>query len=511
MTGEAGNARHSASTRDLMRAARGGGLKFAGSLAGLVLTFLLQLVLARFLGDSGYGRLRLSILVTELTARLSALGLESPVLRFVPLAMADRDDARLRGILRITFGIPLAVSCAAGLAIWVFADAIAVRLFDDTLQTPALRMMAPAVPLASLIGVLETSSRAFDRVSASVIAGDLVRHATQILLSLALLSAGFALLGAAGAYLLALVLTTAIFLVLLARLLRWRRRRGESVAYPFSVVWRQALPTYLNRLMAEFAGRLESLALGFFGLAAGVGVYGIAFQLSNVVRVFFIALSQVSTPMISELYQQGGVERLAPFYRSITKWGVTVTLPSLLAVALFAEELLWLFGEDFQAGTVAVRILVFGVLSDAATGTCGAILAMTGHARLLAINGAAFLVATIVFDLLLIPDYGVLGAAFAGALSRAVMNLVRVGQVYVLFRILPYNREFVKPLLAAAVTVAVAWLFDSRLTLPHPLLHAAVGMALIGVVYFGAIMALGLSEDDRAILDRIVRRFRPRR
>ena len=96
-----------------------------------------------------------------------------------------------------------------------------------------------------------------------------------------------------------------------------------------------------------------------------------------------------------------------------------------------------------------------------------------------------------------------LGAAAAGLIVVGTTNLLRLVEVFVLFRMLPYNASFIKPIAAGVIALLAALGLDELLpTAVHPA-YAAIHISVLLVVYIGAIVGLGLTPEDRFILARL--------
>jgi O-antigen/teichoic acid export membrane protein len=173
---------------------------------------------------------------------------------------------------------------------------------------------------------------------------------------------------------------------------------------------------------------------------------------------------------------------------------------------LYPKPILAVFGASFVEGAAAMAIIAFGELINAATGICGSIIDMTGHNRLKFINSLFSTVLIVGGNVLLIPRWGVLGTAVASFAAMSIINIVRVIQVWFLYRLHPYDKTFIKPILAAAVaTVAVLSL--SRL-LPGDvnLFYTMIHMLVLGASYVGVLLLLGLAPEERSILIRLSHR-----
>jgi O-antigen/teichoic acid export membrane protein len=110
----------------------------------------------------------------------------------------------------------------------------------------------------------------------------------------------------------------------------------------------------------------------------------------------------------------------------------------------------------------------------------------------------------VLLNLWLIPAYGIVGAAVAWAVSLAVVNTARVLQVRALIRALPVSRGMRDGLLAGAAALLAG--LAVRAVLPSGYGALAAGLVVIVAVYAGAVLALGLSREDRMVLRALVRR-----
>ena len=120
---------------------------------------------------------------------------------------------------------------------------------------------------------------------------------------------------------------------------------------------------------------------------------------------------------------RAGCDEVRRIYAAATGWVVRLSLPAFVALLVFPDELLRLFGPDFAAGAAVTVILALGQLVNAATGPCGTLLNMSGRVALNMADNLAALVLNVLLNLWLIPAYGIVGAAVAWAVSLAAVNV----------------------------------------------------------------------------------------
>lgn len=169
----------------------------------------------------------------------------------------------------------------------------------------------------------------------------------------------------------------------------------------------------------------DIIILGAFHSNEDVGVYRAASQLSILVAFGLSAINQMLHSHFARLYAQKQMRKLQQLvtYSSIAISGIAAA-PAL--VFLFGGELVLetVFGKEFIDGALPLAILTIGQLANAIFGSVGAILNMTGHERD-SMRGMCYsLFANIILSIMLIPEYGLTGAAFSTAVSLLVWNFI---------------------------------------------------------------------------------------
>jgi O-antigen/teichoic acid export membrane protein len=272
-------------------------------------------------------------------------------------------------------------------------------------------------------------------------------------------------------------------------------------------MFRFSAPLYGSRLISFFGSNLQTLLLGALNAVASVGIFSAAARLSTVGTMFRYAISAAAEPVVSELYSKGEHRQLGRFYQNITKWTLALNLPLFLIILFFSKPILSVFGSDFIAGSTGLSILFCGSLIDAGTGIGGVLITMTGKTWLNPVNTALSLTLSIVLSLLFIPSLGIVGAAIAMTGTGSVLNIVRAIEVFILFRLLPYNKDFIKPIVAGVVAAIATYAMVQWVFVESNLVSTAFGIGCLLIGYATMILLLGLSEEDRMILIRLRRRL----
>ena len=268
-----------------------------------------------------------------------------------------------------------------------------------------------------------------------------------------------------------------------------------------------ALPLWLAGALRKLRQNIETLLLGTLTVVASVGVFAVASKVNLVAQSLYRAIITSVKPNLAELHGADDRDGLRHLYRTATRWALLINLPFFLVTMLHAESILLLFGTTFAARTIRA-VVPAGELVNAGTGVCGSVLDMTRHTGAKLINSFTWLVLLLGANLLLIPRFGVLGAATASALASATVNVMRIFQVWTLERVHPYDRSFVKPLLAALVAGGVGTLVATLWPPGTGALVLALQALLIFGTYALAIGLLRVAPEDRLVLMAVWRKAR---
>jgi O-antigen/teichoic acid export membrane protein len=398
----------------------------------VALTTGITIVLARTLEPSGYGVYAYVFALVSLLALPAESGLPHLVIRETAKAyVANRWDTisnlwhwATRAVVLISAAITLS---AAGIAL-----VVAARFTRIELGTFAWGLAL--IPLLALGNVRGASLRGLRRTSL----GQVPEYVLRPSLFLCLLFAygvmfGPARLTASNAMMLHVCSAAGTFIIATVLVVRARpaffpeaqvdvaeRRVWRASAFPFAMITAFQL---LNR-------QTDILALGLFGSADDVGIYRVAVQASALVSFSLEAVNLVIAPRLAALHEQGRVEDLHRLAVSSARVVFAVAIPVVTALILFGRPLLeFVFGLKYGAAHSALIILALGQLISAVSGSVGYLLNMTGHERD-TFRGVAFsAIVTIVLSVILIPPFGIVGAAVAKGVTVAVWNLLLLRQV----------------------------------------------------------------------------------
>lgn len=408
-------------------AGRGAVFTFGLRIASTGLAFATSFVLARLLGLAGYSTYALALEWLTFLTVPTALGMDRFMVREVAVYRARAQWPELRGFLRWGNLAVLAASLAAA-----GAGALLVTFFvpDRNGLRLSLYLALAALPLTSLTTLRQAAMRGFDRI----VGGQWPELILRPLLVLAFSALGWLLLPefsapwAVAALGLGTVVAFAVGAVLLSRALGtapqakpvYRARAWLATSLPFMLI----SATYVLNT------RAGTLLLGALGEPTDVGLYQVAARGADLVALVLLAVNTAFAPTLARLYAQEKPRGLEHAVARSTRLITLASLPVALGLIVFGEFFLAVFGPEFTAARTALTVLSVGQLVNAATGTVGTLLNMTGHERDTALVVGFSAAVNVGLNLLLIPRFGLNGAALATALGTLGWNVLLSFFVY---------------------------------------------------------------------------------
>lgn len=482
-----------ARTGDLRRLARGSSLNLAGSFVAAVLNLVLPVIITRGLSPDEAGTFFLVTVLFTILINVGTIGADTGVLRLLPRAKALDNTAEIPGYLRTALTLPVLFSVAVSLVVLVFADPLADLITGDSVTQQdifrkSLITLAPALPIAVAYIVCISASRGLSSVKPLVYVEKIGRTGAQTaLVGLVQVLAPSVLLVVVAWVVpyLAALLVIALWLVRTVRrtLSSGARPGGESrprriLAREF---WAFAGPRALSRVFSVALQRLDILIVGALRGPAEAAIYTAASRFLVMGLMFVQAIQQVMAPRISEFLAKDDVARARVMYQTATAWLTMISWPLYLFSAAFAPLLLSIFGPGFDQGASVVVILCLAMLVATICGPVDTVLLMGGRSSLSLMNTGAALAVNIALDLLLVPRYGLEGAAVAWTAGILVNNLVPLWQVHHFLDMHPFGSATVR---AAGIALSC---FGGLTVVGRTLF----GTSLAGLLVTGTLTSLG--------------------
>lgn len=389
------------------------GLRFAA----LPISFVASIVLARSLQPSGKGTYTTVMTLGELAVVVGSLGVSTAGVYY----LARERGPAVAHVRRVVLGLSLAIGAAVSLGI----VAVAVASASLGLSAPATWALIALCPLGVLSlarGALESFLRA-EQLVRTINGAALFASAAFLVAVVAASVEGWLDPTGAVSLRVGVVGIAALLLFMLAR------RRGISVGRPSlergaaRSLLLYGLPYASYSIVQNFSNRVDYLLVGAYDDSVAVGVYSIAVAQAELLWIVPTAVGFVLFPRVAA--RSGTADgRQGMETAALVRWTVLVTAVGAGLLAALADPITTLvYGQAFAGAVAPLRVLLIGIVAFALVQVLSGFLLGSGRLRpLVLLSGAGFL-CNLGANLVLIPRFGITGAAAASAISYSVVGL----------------------------------------------------------------------------------------
>jgi lipopolysaccharide exporter len=452
---------------------------------GQVLAMVSMLVLVRLLTPSQFGVVALGMTLLGVLAYVQESGLGSALVHF-------RENPRQTAASALVFSI-VASAALAG------AVALIAPLYAHLVHTPSATNIVRGLSIVLLIrglgvvpGAILERELAFRKRATGELGGSIVLASVSITCAAIGLGAWSLVFGQIAA--------TTTVLVVMWVLVPWRPRPGDASISTLRGMLRYGRFVSAANLINLVNLSIDNLSIGRLLGAGALGVYALGYRLTEIPNTVIAAIvGRVMFSVYSTL--QGDKVAVRHAYLENLRRTLLFGLPVTLGIGIAADPIVpALLGHAWLAAETPVRILALFSLARLIAGPAGELFKGVGRPHLTVIGALTFLAVAATSLVILVPRYGITGAATAMCLAGLTAGLVSTS---ILIRVLGLTVRELGSVIARPALVSLPLAVALLALLPvvdglQPWPALAV-LVTVGVVVYG----LSLAVFGRALVQPI--------
>jgi O-antigen/teichoic acid export membrane protein len=482
----------------LAEVARGGTLNLAGAVVAAAATVGVTVLVTRQFSKPVAGAFFTAISAFLIVEAVASLGANTGLVYFIARLRSLHESRRIPIILRAATIPVLVVSALATTGMILFAGPLAHLLVSGHLGhgtvspagvTVALRALALTLPFAALLDTFLGATRGYRDMRPTVLVDKMGRSTFQLIGVLTAVVAGSAAL-LAPLWALPYVPAAAVAWLWLRHIRRNPARTRLDVPPELAALmalstpvtprrtasgrqmgkrmasrqlananprgfWRFTIPRAVASLASIILQRLDIVLVAILKGPTEAAVYTAATRFLVAGQFGNMAISMAAQPRFTELFAVGDRRGANEIYQVTTAWLVLLTWPLYLLAIVYGPQVLAIFGHSYRAGDTVMIVLSLTMLFASACGQVDMVLITTGRSTWSLFNGLLAMTVDVVLDLLLIPKYGILGAAIGWSAAIVVSNLIPLIQLMVTIRLHPFGRGTIAAGAVSAVSFYV--------------------------------------------------------
>jgi O-antigen/teichoic acid export membrane protein len=404
--------------------------KVFGSLAGYLIAF----VITKNYGADTFGLFELALTFLTIFSVLGRMGLDGALVRFIPEHTENKNFNALRASYRFALSAALPIAIILGMVTFFAADFFEMW-FDVEGLASYLKIVAFTIPFSTWMGL---NSEAF-RGMKEMVSYSIYQRGTVLLLAILAIYLGDRFYPSTpeltifsyGIGVAALAFASGVFTPIKVRSLG--EPSSTSSGFKAASMLNVAFPMLLSTSMFMVMNWTDTLMIGYYLDAHDVGIYRIAFKIAALITFAQFAINSIAAPMFSSFKAKKDMQGLRKMVRNIGYLNLLISGPAFLFIILFPNFLLELFGSEFSEGVLPLIILAIGTVINALCGPVMYLLNMTGKERSARNIIIIASLINIALNYYLIPQYGLMGAAYATSISTVIWNalaVIKIKRVY---------------------------------------------------------------------------------
>lgn len=493
---------------------RSASITLVGMLYQLTISFVSGIILARMMGPASYGLFNLTRSLCETTNVFTKIGFDLGLVRHFgehPIKSSSKDAGA--GFLKLVL---LAVTMCSLLPVAAVFMGGGSYLAQNVYTFPDFERVAKAmvwlIPLMTFSQVLGGAFRGNLKLGPMVISEYFVQPTSRLAFIALFLLLGWDIWAAIVGTILSFALT-AVFLLALANRLFFSHQPNSSILVTQAAHrnWREVLRVgkysmviSLTLSAAFLLSKIDILMLGYYRSPKEVGQYTAIQMIVVLIGLFNAALNQGIAPMMARLYLQNERSEMARLIQQHTRWVALCSLPIFLILSVLGNKLMMIFGSEYQVDNSVIAILALTQFLIAVFSTAGFMLSMTGQHVREFLTMLSALLCNIALCFLLIPKYGLLGAAISTLVAIVLANCMRIYQVYRIYRIFPFSISLIRPIFIGFISILLFLSIANSFELTRSILAVVVISMLCTIFYAWGMFHFGVNTSERVILTTLI-------
>lgn len=430
--------------------AKGAGLVFVGLVIGRLLGYLTRLVVARYLGPSGYGLLILGFSLFSIVSVVGLLGLQGGMIRFSSEFSGKNQKGKIRASVSYALKISILLSALMSVMLFFSADYISDSFFHSKKLASILQIFALVLPFSAAASIFLGAIMGMKYPKYRVYAEDILKPGSRLVFLVIAIFFGFGVIGSAVSYALSFIVAMAGGLYFFNKMVPGgktgitHREKKSIVGYSW--------PIMMSSIVFIIMAQINSLLLGSLKAASDVGVFNAAVPTADMLIVLPVSIMSLFLPVISGLYSRKNLGEVKRLYAKVVRWILITSFPLFLIFIIFPAQILnILFGLEYASGSAALGILSVGYFISVVLYPSNDAVNLFKKTKLHFYISVIAVFLNTGLGFALIRFYGLLGAAMATAITY---SFIGVSTAYFAYKLglSPYSRGSCKVLVCGIVT-----------------------------------------------------------
>jgi O-antigen/teichoic acid export membrane protein len=234
-----------------------------------------------------------------------------------------------------------------------------------------------------------------------------------------------------------------------------------------------------------------------------VAIYAVALVIPTVIEAPMGALEKISNAKIADEWAKMNLDEIGKIYSQSTRYLMLLGGFLMLGITLNSGYLFELLPKDYSTGINVVYIISIGTFFNMATGLNGSIIFSSPAYIYGSYMLFLLLVLVVVNCIILIPLYGIEGAALAVMISNLIYNILKYLFILYRYKMQPFNKSSLQILFLVAFTYLIVWFIPN---VNQPVADILIHGSAILLIYGAGTILLRIVPEFHKLLPAFLRK-----
>ncbi len=383
----------------------------------IVLAYLFRIILARSLTLEEYGLFYAVFSFVSFFLFFRGFGTQTALVKFISQYRIKKEYDKVKTAIFSVFTIQMLSSLVMGVVLFFLAPFLAENYFRNENAILLMRLFVIYIFLSVIFKILRNIFSGFQKFKIFSLM-EPIRMLTTIAFLIMFLIYDQGVLSPILSLIVGWSFVIILFFPFLTKTFDFGKYKVSNVKNMTSKILWFGLPLMFVGVSSKVISNIDTLILTYFSTLEQVGIYNVILPSSLIFLFIGNSLSTIFLPLSSSLWTEGMNEKLAYNLTKSYKYTLLFTVPLILVTLVYANLFLDLFfGEAFVEGTAAFRVLLIGILFYTLAVINNSVLSGIGKPKLVMKILLYASIINLVLNIILIPLFGIMGAAFSTSFS----------------------------------------------------------------------------------------------
>ena len=413
-----------------------------GALFGFIIGFFVKIYLINIVGLDSWGKYVIVQTFASFSETILSIGIPFVIIKFIP-SIVEKNQVKASRIANVFLKYSLIIGSGYIVLIYFFSNYINQFVYSDIDGLSwLLLIMCIHVPISMLFGVLISLYRSVLKIKEIVLYGTFVNVTVRAILTFII----FQFTNDIVYFIMLEIFTQIVVLSIMLYLFNKNEfsiflKSDTNEVIQDSKMFDYGKKMFYNSVVAFIASQGLSFIIAIRLSSADVGAYNILLTLTGLTTFLLINLNKVFAPAISKLYHEKNFIELNDLYKKTTFLFNLFTIPLVVIIAIFSDEILGLYTAEMLAYKIYLFYMLFGGLLSLAAGSSGTFMVMAGLEKQNLKIQFIRAVLLISLSLFFIPIIGLLSVVGLYVISNFFVNATQLLYIDKYLQISPFSKD----------------------------------------------------------------------